>query len=77
MSNRLLTKTIAGMVFMSATSTQRITSAERVKEVNKTMTEVQEKVLVELTEDWSKKLEEAYLAYKKLLNYQVYLSVQN
>lgn len=62
---------------MSATSTQRITSAERVKEVNKTMTEVQEKVLVELTEDWSKKLEEAYLAYKKLLNYQVYLSVQN
>ena len=40
------------------------------------MTEAQEKVLVELTEDWSKKLEEAYLAYKKLLNYKVYLSVE-
>ena len=38
------------------------------------MTEAQEKVLLELTEDWSKKLEEAYLAYKKLLNYKVYLS---
>ncbi len=61
---------------MSAISTQRITSAERVNMANKTMTEAQEKVLVELTEDWSKKLEEAYLAYKKLLNYKVYLSVE-